>query len=230
MTVAVTRDPFGSSTSRVVAQYNAGQIVEVLETRRIGDRIRGRTNAGWIWYTLEDGTVQLDELSAEEMHALRAEQLLRKAVCKLQHAKSEAAFAAWQAHALSSRQMRYIARRVICRMQRGLLAGAWQAWREFTGWSVRSKVLMANIDKTVTAACQGTAQLVRMGYECQRPQTPRAQSVATHAACGLVNSIRYMVHDGQICSPECSGAARCSALPEQVTAGRVFPVASHWEM
>jgi hypothetical protein len=58
-TVAITRDPFGSSASRVVAEYSAGRIIEVLETRRIGRRTRGLTSAGWVWYTLENVSFSL---------------------------------------------------------------------------------------------------------------------------------------------------------------------------
>ena len=136
-TVAITRDPFGSSASRVVAEYSAGRIIEVLETRRIGRRTRGLTSAGWVWYTLENGVVQLDELSAEELRAVRTEQLTRKAVSKLKHAQSAAAIAAWRAHTLTARQMHRTARRVVCYLQRGALGRALQSWREFAMRSVQ---------------------------------------------------------------------------------------------
>ena len=117
----------------------------MLETRRIGRRTRGLTSAGWVWYTLENGVVQLDELSAEELRAVRTEQLTRKAVSKLKHAQSAAAIAAWRAHTLTARQMHRTARRVVCYLQRGALGRALQSWREFAMRSVQSKLLVGRM-------------------------------------------------------------------------------------
>ena len=91
---------------------------------------RGLTDAGWVWYTLENGDVQLDDLSAEETHQLQAEQLIRKAVSKLMHVKSGAAFAGNTLAVVTTDAPPCQA--VICHMQRSLLAGAWQSWCEFT--------------------------------------------------------------------------------------------------
>ena len=100
------------------------------------------------------------------------------------------------------------------------LAGAWQAWCEFTG-GLYGQRSIASIQLS-QHGLSGTAQLVRMGYECQR----RKHCVRRRCdACSMRSLHSIMVHHGRVCSPECSGAARCSALPEQVTAGRVFPVA-----
>ena len=135
----VTSDAEGHVGAESVAQYRVGQIVEVFETRLVKGRLRGRTAEGWVWYVLENGVVQLEEMSREEIQRVRTEQAVRKAAFKIQNAKVASAFDAWTSFASSSKRMRYVAGRVVLRMQQGVLAGALGGWSEYVAWSVRSK-------------------------------------------------------------------------------------------
>ena len=92
-----------------------------------------------VWYVLENGVVQLEELSADELERVRSEQVLRKAAARIHHAKTSSAFEAWSDYTSTLKRMRYVTRRVIGRMQQGMLAGAYVGWSEYVSWSVRSK-------------------------------------------------------------------------------------------
>ena len=135
----VTSDPAGDARAEVVTQYPVGRVVEVLETLLVGGRLRARTADGWVWYVLDNGTVQLEELSPDELARVRTEHVLRKAAGRMTHAKTSSAFEAWSDHASTLKRLRYVTTRVIGRMQHGMLAGAFSGWSEYVSWSVRSK-------------------------------------------------------------------------------------------
>ena len=134
----VTSDPMGGPAD-TIARYRIGRIVEVFETRLVGGRLRARTADGWVWYVLENGVVQLEELSSDDLDQVRADQALRKAALKMHHAKASSAFEAWHDYTTTTKRMRYVAGRVVGRMQQGQLAGAFSGWSEYVSWSIRSK-------------------------------------------------------------------------------------------
>ncbi|MEC8731211.1 MAG: hypothetical protein VXX66_10430, partial [Actinomycetota bacterium] len=69
----VTSDPSGHARAEAVTEYPVGRVMEILETRLVGGRLRARTADGWVWYVLENGVVQLEELSSDELDRIRSE-------------------------------------------------------------------------------------------------------------------------------------------------------------
>ena len=57
----LTADPDGWPEAAPVSRCRVGEIVDVLETRLVRGRLRARTSAGWLWYKLDDGEMQLSE-------------------------------------------------------------------------------------------------------------------------------------------------------------------------
>ena len=147
----VTSDPSGHARAEAVTEYPVGRVMEILETRLVGGRLRARTADGWVWYVLENGVVQLEELSSDELDRIRSEAVLRRAAAKIHHAKTSSAFEAWSDYASTCKRMRYVSRRVIGRMQQGTLAGAFSGWSEYVSWSVRSKGI---VERMLLKLCQ----------------------------------------------------------------------------
>ena len=190
----VTSDRTGHARADVVTQYPVGRVVEILETRLVGGRLRALTTDGWAWYVLENGTVQLEELSLDDLDRVRSEQVLRKAAARITHAKTSSAFEAWSEYASTLIRMRYVTTRVIGRMQHGMLGGAFSGWSEYVSWSVRSKgildrMLLKLMCASKVVAFDAWVALVTLN-ERERHKTS-TQNVAT--LCERVEELRATV-------------------------------------